>query len=100
VQAELILRVDDPQLPANGQPLRLHVAGGAASVAPVQGLFAEESPVNVETDIATFSQLYAGFVCAEQARALGRLRADDATCAQLTSIFAAAPLYLHQPDWF
>lgn len=100
MQADLILRVDDPQLPANGRAFHVHIADGAAGVAPAQGLFSDAPPVNVETDIATFSQLYTGFVSAEQARALGRLRADDAICAQLTSAFAAAPLYLHQSDWF
>lgn len=99
-EAHLLLRVEDPQLPANGQPLHVHIAGGAASVAPANSLFPDEPLTGVETDIATFGQLFAGFVSAEQARTTGRLRADDATCALLTQAFAAAPLFLHQADWF
>jgi predicted acetyltransferase len=100
VKADLLLRVDDPQLPANSQPLHLHIADGAASVVPARSLFPNDPPTSVETDIATFGQILVGFISAEQARALGRLRADDATCAQLTAAFATAPLYLHRSDWF
>jgi predicted acetyltransferase len=100
LKAELLLRVDDSQLPANGQPVHVHIADGTASVAPARGLFPGGPPTGVETDIATFSQLFAGAISAEQARAAGRLRADDGTCALLTTAFAAEPLYMHRSDWF
>lgn len=100
LKLELLLRVDDPQLPGNSHPLHVHIAEGAASVALAHGLFPDGPPTSVETDIATFSQLYAGFLSAEQARVIGRLHADDATCAGVTAAFAAAPFYLHRSDWF
>jgi predicted acetyltransferase len=100
LKADVLLRVDDPQLPANNQTLHVHFADGGANVAPARSLFPDYTPPNVTTDIATFSQLYVGFISAENARALGRLRADDATCAVLTAAFAGAPLYLHRSDWF
>jgi predicted acetyltransferase len=100
LNVELLLRVKDSQLPANSQPLHVHITDGTASVAPAYSLFPDHTPINVETDIATFSQLFVGFMSAEQARILGRLHADDATCARLSTAFSAAPLYMHSSDWF
>jgi predicted acetyltransferase len=100
LKTELVLRVEDPQLPENSRPLHVHITDGTASVAPVYSLFPDHTPASVETNIATFSQLFAGFIGAEQARKMGRLHADDATCARLTAAFAAAPLYMHRSDWF
>jgi predicted acetyltransferase len=100
IKTDLLLRVEDPQLPGNSQPLQVHIADGAASVAPIYSLFPDHMPASAETDIATFSQLFAGFISAEQARKLGRLHTDDATCARITAAFAAAPLYMHRSDWF
>lgn len=100
VTASFVLRVDDAQLPGNSEPVHVHITNGAASVAPASGPFGRGQSATVETDIATFSQLFAGFISAEQARTLGRLQADDETCALLTASFATAPLYLHPADWF
>lgn len=100
VTANFILRADDPQLPSNSEPLHVHITNGAASVAPARGPFGRGQAATVETDIATFGQLFAGFITAERARTLGRLRAADETCALLTAAFATAPLYMHQADWF
>jgi predicted acetyltransferase len=100
LEAELVIRVEDPIIPANNQSLYVNIVGGSASVAPARGLFPDNQPTDVKVDIATFSQLFAGFVSAEQARALGRLRADDANCELLTRLFAAAPLYMQRLDYF
>jgi predicted acetyltransferase len=100
VKGDFLLRVDDPQLPANGEPLHVRIADGTASVAPVDGRFPDEPPPGVGTDIGTWGQIFAGFISAEQARTMGRLRADDDACALLTAAFAAAPFYLHPSDWF
>lgn len=100
LETDLVLRVEDPQLPGNNQPVYVHIADGTASVAPARGLFPDHTPTTIETDVATFGQLFAGFITAEQARTMGRLHADDAVCAQLSAAFAAAPLYMHRSDWF
>ncbi|MCZ7572400.1 MAG: GNAT family N-acetyltransferase [Ardenticatenaceae bacterium] len=100
VAANFVLQVDDPQLAGNSEAAHVHITNGAASVAPASGPFGRGQSATVETDIATFSQLFTGITTAEQARSLGRLNADDETCALLTAAFAAAPLYLHQSDWF
>ena len=78
----------------------LRLANGTASVTPAYSLFPDHPPTSVETDIVTFSQIFAGFISAEQPRTVGRLRAKDATCARLTAAFAAAPLFMHRSDWF
>jgi hypothetical protein len=50
--------------------------------------------------MATFSQLYAGVMTAEQARTVGVLHGDDASCAALRAALAAAPWSMHPADWF
>jgi predicted acetyltransferase len=94
--ADFVLRIHDSQLPANDTSLYVRVANGQVDVA----MAAHHAAPSVETDIAAFSELYAGAISAEQARTAGRLAADDATCASLTALFAAAPLFMHQSDWF
>lgn len=97
VHAEFILHIDDPQLPANNGPWQVCIEDGAASVEAAQA--GGRSP-EVRTGMATLSQLYAGLITAEQARTLGHLDADDATCAALTAAFAAAPWTMQRADWF
>lgn len=102
LRATLLLQVDDPQLPANSQPWQVEFAGGAATVRPaVQRLAAaQHARLAAHTDIATFGQLFAGLLSAEQARLTGRLQADDTTCALLSVAFAAAPWHMWEADWF
>lgn len=94
VKAEFVLQVEDPQLPANSQLLRVSIANGAATVEPVT------ARAQVRCDIAAWSQLYAGVMSAEQARTAGLLHGDDDLCAALTAAFAAAPWTMHPADWF
>jgi predicted acetyltransferase len=94
VSAEFVLQVDDPQLPANSQPLRVRIDGGAATVQPTTA-----SP-QMRTDMATWSQLSTGAMTAGQARTVGALAGDDASCAAVTAALAAAPWSMHAADWF
>ncbi|HSN78217.1 MAG TPA: GNAT family N-acetyltransferase [Anaerolineae bacterium] len=94
VTAEFVLQVEDPQLPANGAPLHVRITDGAAAVEKTSA-----SP-QVRTDMATWSQLYAGAMTAEQARTVGALHGDDAACAALSAAFTAAPWSMHPADWF
>ncbi len=100
LEMDLLLRVEDSQLPGNNQALHVRISDGVAAVAPIYSLFPDHTSAALETDIATFSQIFTGFISAEQARTLGRLHADDAACARLSAAFAAAPLYMHRSDWF
>jgi predicted acetyltransferase len=105
VTVDLALAVDDRQLPANSAPCHVHIERGAAVVVPQQqdagrlGKGVGFLP-QVVTDMATFSELYAGVTSAKQARMAGRLQADDTACAALTAAFATAPLYMWPADWF
>jgi predicted acetyltransferase len=102
VVTEFDLLVDDPQLPANRQPLRVRIAGGIARVKPIS---ADTRPASGSTslvacDITTFGELYAGVLSAESARTAGRLRADDSGCAALTAAFACPSWYMLPADYF
>jgi predicted acetyltransferase len=94
VQAEFVLQVDDPQLPANSAPLRVSIANGAAAVEKTT------ASSQVRTGMATWSQLFAGAMTAEQARTVGALHGDDTSCAAVTAALAAAPWSMHPADWF
>ncbi len=94
IHAEFVLQVEDPQLPANRAPLRVSIAGGAASVQPTTA-----SP-QIRVEIAAFSQLFAGAMTAEQARTVGTLAGDDTACAALTAALAAESWSMHAADWF
>jgi predicted acetyltransferase len=96
--AELRLEIEDPQLPANSQPLHVRIRDGQADVdtAPTGS---NRTPV-LQTDISTLSQLYAGVLTAEQARAVDRLQGDDPSCRELTTAFSAAPWHMWSTDWF
>jgi predicted acetyltransferase len=94
VTAEFTLQVEDPQLPANCQPLRVSIADGAATVELTT------ARPKISAEIATFSQLYSGVMTAEQARTVGVLHGDDAACAALSQAMAAAPWSMHPADWF
>lgn len=91
---EFVLHVEDAQLPANSQPLLVQIASGAATAT------ATTASPQVRTAMAAFSQLYAGVMTAEQARTVGMLHGDDASCAALSAAFAAAPWSMHPADWF
>lgn len=102
-QAEFVLKVSDAQLPANCQPLLVRIEDSQAVVTAWPDDARHTSrpiPCTIETDMVTFSELYAGALSAVQARTAGRLRADDAGCAALLAAFSAAPLYMQQSDWF
>ncbi len=94
VMAEFVLQVEDPLLPANSRPLMVSIANGVATTQPTTA-----NP-HVRCDIAAWSQIYAGVMTAEQARTVGALHGDDATCAALTAALAAAPWSMHLADWF
>lgn len=94
VRAEFVLQVEDPQLPANSQPLLVQIANGAATAT------ATTASPQVRSGMAVFSQLYAGVMTAEQARTVGALHGDDAHCAALSAALAAAPWSMHPADWF
>ena len=107
VVADLVLQIEDNQLPANSQPLRLAVENGRATVTAAADQHNKHEVLKgtsvaraIRTDMATFSELYAGVLTARQARVAGRLDGDDDACRSLTAVLAAAPFHMWPPDWF
>lgn len=96
MMGQCVFKIHDPRLSGNQAPLVLRLVDGRPEVHPAQ---AGQTP-RLETDIATFSQVYCGFLSPEYARRLGRLQADDDTIAWLGKAMALKPLYIHQGDWF
>jgi predicted acetyltransferase len=70
----LALRIEDPVIPDNGQPVTLRVEGPRADVVPGR---LDGVPL-LECDVATLAQIYAGLVTPSQAVGLRLARIDPA----------------------
>lgn len=96
MQGERVLKIHDPLIPTNEQPLIFRLIDGRAETRLANG---ERKP-QVETDIGTLSQILCGYMPAVHARRLGRLQADEDTCAWLDKAISDSPLYIQAGDWF
>lgn len=94
ITAECILEVDDPILPENRGPWRLHIAEGRATVEK------SNAAPTVRTDISTLAGWYSGALSARYARLLGRWHASAELCARLDEAARVPPMYMHKADWF
>jgi len=56
--------------------------------------------VNFETDIATFSQLYSGFVTGTQGYWSSKVKSDQRTLNLVDSAFRNRPPFIYQFDVF
>lgn len=92
---EVVLKIDDPQLPANAEPVALRLVDGRPETAP-----AGDRQPQIESDIVTFSQVYCGFLTPTEAHRLRRLQAGDDALAWLSKAMATQPLFIHGGDWF
>lgn len=90
-----ILKITDPQLSANETPIRFRIVDGRPEAQPAP----DEAP-HITTDIATFSQIFCGYVSPAEARRLGQLQADDESVAWLGKAMQTKPLFIHRGDWF
>lgn len=90
-----ILKIHDPQLPKNQEPVNFRIVDGRPDIIPLDN----ESP-QIEIDIATFSQIICGFLSPETAHRLGWLQADGETVAWLSKAMVANPIFIHKGDWF
>lgn len=95
MSGERILKVSDPLIPTNEQPLVFRLVDGRAETRS-----ADSSKVQIETDVATLSQIVCGYLTMADARRLGRLQADEDTCSWLDQAIADTPLYVQSGDWF
>ena len=94
LRGQLTLKINDPHLAHNSQPLQLRIVDGRAETHPT------DTAPDVETDIVTFSQIYCGFLHPADACRLGKLTAPDDAVVWLGRAMAARPLYMPQADWF
>ncbi|HEY85157.1 MAG TPA: GNAT family N-acetyltransferase [Chloroflexi bacterium] len=90
-----ILKIHDPHIPSNSQLVNFRIVDGRPDTLPV-----DAQPPQIESDIATFSQIFCGYLSPETARKLGKLKADDESAAWLGKAMALKPLYIHSGDWF
>ncbi|RMF05901.1 MAG: GNAT family N-acetyltransferase [Chloroflexi bacterium] len=90
-----VLKVTDPLLPANQEPIVFRLVDGRAEILPADGASPE-----IETDIATLTQVLCGYLTARNARQLGRFRTDADTASWLDKIIVDTPLFIPAGDWF
>jgi len=90
-----VIQLSDPNLSANQELINFRIVDGRPDIIPVEG-----QPPQIESDVATFSQVFCGFLSPEMARRLGKLQADDDTIEWLSKAMATKPLFIHADDWF
>ncbi len=95
VSGERVFKVTDPLIPANEEPLVFRLVDGRAETRPAAG-----AKPQIETDIATLTQVLCGYLKATDARWLGRFATDADTASWLDKIIADTPLYIQAADWF
>ncbi len=95
MSGERVLKINDPLIPTNEEPLVFRLVDGRAETRPANS----KSP-HIETDVATFTQILGGYLTMVDARRLGRLQADEDTCSWLDKAIEDTPLYVQAGDWF
>jgi predicted acetyltransferase len=95
MSGELVFKVKDPLIPLNQEPIHFRLVDGRAETRA-----ANESQVQVETDIATLTQILTGYIKAIDAYRLGRVVAEEDTCLWFDKITTDTPLFIQAGDWF
>lgn len=95
LSGERVLRVADPLIPSNEQPIVFRIVDGRAETRP-----SDSATPQIETDIKTISQILAGYLSAKDAHLLGRFETDEDTCSWLDQALADSPLFIQPGDWF
>ncbi len=95
MSGERVIKVHDPIIQTNEEPLLFRLVDGRAETRPIS-----DHKLHLETDIVTFSQILCGYMSTMDARRLGRLQADEDTCSWLDHAIMDSPLYIQAGDWF
>jgi predicted acetyltransferase len=95
ISGERVIRVTDPLIPENETPLVFRLVDGRAETRPADG-----AKPQIETDIATLSQIICGYMKAIDANRLDLLKASEDTCSWLDRIIVDTPLFIQAGDWF
>ncbi|NJN93359.1 MAG: GNAT family N-acetyltransferase [Anaerolineales bacterium] len=95
MSGERVIRVSDPLIPTNEEPLLFRLVDGRAETRSADG-----RKTQIETDIATMTQILCGYLTAQDARRLGRLQSNEDTCSWLDKAIEDSPVYIQPGDWF
>jgi predicted acetyltransferase len=95
LSGERIIKVSDPLIPNNEEPLAFRIVDGRAETHAA----GDEKP-QIETDIGTLSQILTGYLSAKNARLLGRFNTDEDTASWLDQALSDSPLFIQAGDWF
>ncbi len=95
MSGERVFKVTDPIIAANEEPIVFRLVDGRAETRPANG-----EAVQIETDIATLTQVICGYMKAKDARMLGKFRTDEDTASWLDKIIVDTPLNIQGGDWF
>ncbi len=92
--ADFVIRVNDGQLPQNSKIFNLHVHGGETAVDETK------QPLQFETDIEIFSQIYSGFLKPSDALRYGFAGGEPGIATKLDELFKAPAPFIYQFDIF
>lgn len=95
MSGERVIKVVDPLVPSNEEPIVFRLVDGRAETRPAAG-----SNPQIETDIRTLSQILCGYLKAREARMLGRFKTDVDTATWFDKIIVDTPLFIQPGDWF
>jgi predicted acetyltransferase len=95
ISGERVIKLTDPLLPVNEEPIIFRVVDGRPETQSADGLAPQ-----IATDVCTFSQILCGYLSAKEAQYIGRLQADEGSCSWLDQVIADAPLFIQAGDWF
>jgi predicted acetyltransferase len=95
LSGERVIKISDPLIPTNEEPLLFRVVDGRAETHP-----ANARKPQIETDIGAMTQILCGYLSPQDARRLGRLQANEDTCSWLAKIIVDSPISIQAGDWF
>ncbi|HXV98519.1 MAG TPA: sterol carrier protein domain-containing protein, partial [Anaerolineae bacterium] len=95
LSGERVIRISDPLIPTNEEPLLFRLVDGRAETRSADG----RKP-QIETDVSAMTQILCGYLSTQDARRLGRLQANEDTCSWLDKAIADSPVYVQAGDWF
>lgn len=92
--ADIVMKINDGNLPQNSSPFNLHLHSRETAIDETR------LPVQFESDIEVFSQIYSGFLAPSDAVKYGFASADTAVLPTLDELFRAPSPFIYQFDIF
>jgi predicted acetyltransferase len=92
--ADVVMKINDGNLPPNSRPFNLHVHRGETAIDETR------LPVQFEADIEAFSQIYSGFLKPSDAVKYGFASGDAEVLPKLDELFRAPSPFIYQFDIF